>query len=94
MQRIAQAWPGARLPGRLQGWPAAQEVTEDRRVFVLKPLEDLRKIALKGAGEAVRDPDLIADQAGGGARLAAAMSAKQAELQPGIARIVPWHRWC
>jgi hypothetical protein len=48
---------------RLQRWPAAQKVTEEARVFVLKPLQRLRDIVLQGTGEAMSHPHLIPDQA-------------------------------
>src|SRR5262249_41288052 len=48
---------------RLEGWPATQEVAEDRGVFLLKPVQHLREIVLQGTGQAVGDPDFVANHA-------------------------------
>src|SRR2546425_1670783 len=46
---------------RFEGGPAAQKVTENTGIFILKPLQHLREIVLQGTGEAVRDPHFISD---------------------------------
>ena len=46
-----------------EGRPAAEEVTKDRGIFVLKPLQDLREVVFEGTGEAVGEPHFVADQA-------------------------------
>src|SRR5215510_15974078 len=48
---------------RLESRPATQEVAEDRRVFLLKPVQHVREIVLEGTGQAVGDPDFVADHA-------------------------------
>src|SRR5262249_38122865 len=46
---------------RFEGGPAAQKVTENTGVFILKPVQHLWEIVLQGTGEAVRDPHFIPD---------------------------------
>ena len=53
----------ARALGRCEGGPAPQNVTENGRIFLLKPVEYLRERVLQGPGEAVRPPPLIPDHA-------------------------------
>jgi hypothetical protein len=53
-----QAGTTGKLHG-LQGRPVTQEVAEDRGVFVLQPVQHLREIVLKRAGEAMRAPDFV-----------------------------------
>lgn len=48
---------------RLERRPATQEVAEDRRVFLLKPVQHVRERVLEGPGQAVGDPACIADHA-------------------------------
>jgi len=49
--------------GRLQGWPAAEQITKNDRIFVLKPLERLREIVFQGARETIGDPHLVSNHA-------------------------------
>ena len=49
--------------GGFEGWPAAQEVTKDRRIFLLKPLQDVREGVCEGTGQAVGATHVVADQA-------------------------------
>jgi hypothetical protein len=53
----------ARELHRLEGRPATQEVAEDRGVFLLKPVQHVRKRVLEGPGQAVGDPHLVTDHA-------------------------------
>jgi hypothetical protein len=46
-----------------QGRPAAQEVAKDRRVFVLKPLQDVGEVVFERTRQAIRQPDCVADEA-------------------------------
>ena len=46
-----------------ESWPAAEEVTKDRRIFFGKPLQDLWKVVFEGTGQAVGQTDCVADQA-------------------------------
>ena len=46
---------------RLEGRPATQEVAEDRGVFLLKPVQDMREIVLERTGQAIGDPDFVTD---------------------------------
>ena len=90
--------------GSLQGWPAAEKVTKDDGVFVLKPLEHLRAIVFQGAGEPMGDPHFVANHTpavfnelcqsthGGALRLEGlqlvAVRAEQCELQFGISGVI------
>ena len=94
----------ARALRRLEGWPATQEVAEDRGVFLLKPVQHVREIVLEGTGQAVGAPDFVADHAatvfdelGEGAHRGAlwlerlqlvAMGQQQFELEFGIRGVV------
>ncbi len=52
--------------GELDGFesrPLGEEVAEDGRVFVVKPLEDLRKVVLQGTGKAIGEAYFVADEA-------------------------------
>ena len=53
----------ARELGCFEGGPAAQKVTENVGVFILKPLEHLREIVFQRTGEAVGNPHFIPDHA-------------------------------
>ena len=53
----------ARALHRLAGRPATQEVAEDRRVLLLKPVQHVRERVLQGPRQAVRDPHCGADHA-------------------------------
>jgi len=46
---------------RFEGRPATQKVTKDHGVFILKPLEHMRKIVFQGTREAMGDPPCVAD---------------------------------
>ena len=46
-----------------EGGPAAQKVTKDVGIFVLKPLQHVREIVFQGTGQAVGHPDFVADHA-------------------------------
>src|SRR4030095_8170393 len=48
---------------RLEGRPATQEVAEDRRVFLLTPVQHVRERGLEGTGQAGGDSDFLADHA-------------------------------
>ena len=90
--------------GSLQGWPAAEKVTKDAGVFVLKPVEHLREIVFQGAGESMGDPHCVANHTaavfnelcqsthGGALRLEGrqlvAVSAEQCELQFGVSGVI------
>ena len=65
MRRTEEGFEGgpARALRRLEGWPATQEVAEDRGVFLLKPVQHVRDIVLEGPGEAVGEPHFVADHA-------------------------------
>jgi hypothetical protein len=45
--------------GRFEGRPAAQKVTEQGGIFVLKPLQHLRERVFQSTGEAVGNPYFI-----------------------------------
>src|SRR5215510_3557051 len=47
----------------LQSGPAAEKVTKNDRVFVLKPLEYLREIVFQGACETIGDPHFVSNHA-------------------------------
>ena len=49
--------------GRLQGWPAAENVTKNDRVVVLKPLERMRAIVFQGARETSGEPHVVSHHA-------------------------------
>jgi hypothetical protein len=86
--------------GRLQGWPAAANVTKDDGVLVRKPLEPLRASVLQGAGEPLGAAHCVANHApavfdawgqstpGGALRLAGrplvAVRAEHCALQCGV----------
>ena len=67
-ERTLWAWKKAcrrGLAGALdlfERWPAGQEVAEQRRVRVSKPVERLRKVLLQGVGQAIGEAGLVADQ--------------------------------
>jgi hypothetical protein len=48
--------------GGFEGRPAAQEVTKERRIFLLKPLQDVWEGVFEGTGQAVGETDVVADQ--------------------------------
>lgn len=48
---------------RFEGGPAAENVTKQQSVFVLKPLESLREIVFQGARETVGEPHFVPDHA-------------------------------
>jgi len=48
--------------GCLQAGPPGQEVDEDVRLFVPKPLQDLGIVGLEGKGQAIGDSDAVLDQ--------------------------------
>ena len=50
----------------VEGWPAAENVAEDGGVFLLQPVQHVRERVLQGPGEAVGDPDGVADHAAAG----------------------------
>jgi hypothetical protein len=94
----------ARELRRLEGRPATEKVAEDRRVFLLKPVQHVRERVLEGPGQAVGDPDVVADHAapvcdelGEGAHRGAlrlerlelvAMGEQQCELECGVGGVV------
>jgi hypothetical protein len=47
----------------LQGRPAAEEVAKDRRLFVLKPLQDVGEGVFERTRQAICHPDFVADEA-------------------------------
>ncbi len=47
----------------LEGWPLGEKIAEDGRVFVVKPLQDMRKVVFQGAAETVRDAHFVAHEA-------------------------------
>jgi hypothetical protein len=49
--------------GGCEGRPAAQAVTKERRLVLLQPLQDVWEGVCEGTGQAVGEPDLVADQA-------------------------------
>jgi hypothetical protein len=53
----------ARALRGVEGRPAAEEVAKDRRIFLGTPVQDLGKVGFEGTGQAVRAPDVVADQA-------------------------------
>jgi len=52
----------ARALRGLKGRPAAEDVAQDRRIFLGKPLQDLWKGVLEGPGQAVRRTDCVPDE--------------------------------
>ena len=46
-----------------EGRPAAEEVAKDRRIFLLKPLQDVGEVVFERTGQAIGQPDFVADQA-------------------------------
>jgi hypothetical protein len=46
---------------RFEGRPATQKVTKDRGVFILKPLQHVRKIIFQGTRETIGDPHAVVD---------------------------------
>jgi hypothetical protein len=46
-----------------EGGPGAEEVTNDRRLFVGQPLQDLGKVVFAGTGQAIWTTDVVTDQA-------------------------------
>jgi hypothetical protein len=89
---------------RFEGGPTAQKVTENGRIFVLKPLQHVGEIVLERTGEAMGDPHFIPDDAatvfdqlgegphGRTLRLQrlqlVAMGEEQFELEFGIGRVI------
>jgi hypothetical protein len=89
---------------RFEGRPATQEVAEDRRIFLLQPVQHVREIVLEGTSQAVGDPDFVTDHAaavcdelGEGAHRGAlrierlqlvAMGEPQCELECGVRGVV------
>ena len=48
---------------RFESRPVAEEVAKDRRIFLLKPLQDVGKVVFEGTGQAVGETHFVADQA-------------------------------
>ena len=46
-----------------EGGPAAQEVAKECRIFLSKPLQDMREVVFEGTGQAIRQTDFVADEA-------------------------------
>ena len=46
-----------------EGGPAAEEVAKDRGIFLGKPVQDLWEVVFERTGQAVGQPDFVADQA-------------------------------
>ena len=61
MEKALQGGATRELYG-LQGRPAAAEVAQDRRIFLLKPLQDVREVVFEGTGQAVGETNFVADQ--------------------------------
>ena len=53
----------ARTLRGFEGGPAAEDVAQDRRIFLGKPLQDLWKRVFEGTGQAMRPTDVVTDQA-------------------------------
>ena len=49
--------------GGFEGGPATEDVAKERRIFLLKPLQDMREVVFQRTGQAMRQPDGIADEA-------------------------------
>jgi hypothetical protein len=61
---VAEEYLKGRAPcelRRFEGRPATQKVTKDHGVFILKPLEHVRKIVFQGTREAIGEPHFVAD---------------------------------
>jgi len=52
----------ARALGVLERRPAGEEIAEHQRVFVLEPLERLRKVLLEGGTDAIGETAHVLDQ--------------------------------
>ena len=65
VRRTEEGFEGstARELRRLAGRPATENVAADRRVFLLQPVQHVRDRVLEGPGQAVGDPDVVADHA-------------------------------
>src|SRR5262245_21879653 len=48
---------------RLPGWPAPQEVAQDRGIFVLKPVQHVWERVLERTGQALGHPAFVAHHA-------------------------------
>ena len=48
--------------GGFEAGPAAEEVTKDGGVFLLKPLQDVGEGVFPGTGQAIRATDFVTDQ--------------------------------
>jgi hypothetical protein len=53
----------ARELHRFEGGPVAQDVANEHRILLLKPLEDVGEVVFERTGQAIRQPDVVADQA-------------------------------
>src|SRR5262245_29155942 len=65
MMVAAEGFQGG-APGELRGLegrPATEQVTKDRRIFVRNPLEHMRKIVFQRAREAIGAAHCVADHA-------------------------------
>ena len=49
--------------GGFEGWPAAEDVAKERRIFRGKPLQDLWKVVVEHTGQAVCATDCVTDEA-------------------------------
>jgi hypothetical protein len=47
---------------RFEGGPAAQEVAKERRIFLLKPLQDMREVVFECTGKTIGETDFVADE--------------------------------
>ena len=48
---------------RFESGPAAQEVAKERRIFVVKPLQDLGEVVFERTGQAIGETDFVAHEA-------------------------------
>jgi hypothetical protein len=87
-----------------EGGPLSQKIAEDERVLLVKPWEDVREVVLQGAGEAMGEAHLVANEAAAmldewlkGAHVGAlrragvkcvAMCAQELELEFGVSGVV------
>ncbi len=62
MEKALQGGATRELYG-FQGRPAAEEVAKDRRIFFLKPLQDVGEVVFERTRQAIRQPDFVADEA-------------------------------
>jgi len=61
-EEVLQGRASRQLHG-LEGRPGGEKVAEDGGIFVVEPLQPMRKVVFQGTGQAIREAHVVSDQA-------------------------------